>query len=167
MSTTPSAGNVSRPEKGGARIAPSGEQQDHEAEEAEEPALIEHVLQATPREPFERAHPPDDERDRLARHRGAQLALAESLRQPDLIPPRDHLEREEDRHDFEDVGDATRRNRERGREHQQGDRDCERTLVEHVVERAEGLRIVSLQPLLELVAEHRLFLHVPFVPQFG
>src|SRR5262245_7860634 len=62
-----------------------GHDGDRGTEDAEEPTLIEQPRYPPPREPLERAHAPDDERQRLAGDGRAELAVPPALRQPDLV----------------------------------------------------------------------------------
>ena len=129
------------------------ERDEHQAEDSEEPTLLEQGRPARPRESLEPADTPNDERDGLSRCERAELAPTPTFGQQDRAQSKRHLDAQHHGDQLEDVSDAARRKWQCGHEHQEQDRDREALLGEHVTECPERLGRVALEPALELGAE--------------
>src|SRR5436190_14365584 len=88
-----------------------GQGDEGQPEHGQHQALLEGARAARPREALDPLHPAQDERDRAAGHRRAQLAARQAVGEPDRAPADQKLDREDDRDGLEEVGDAARRKR--------------------------------------------------------
>jgi hypothetical protein len=154
MATTPSDGSVSRPENGGARNAQSVRPQNDHADDAHRRAVVEDPRRARVREPLDPADAPQEHAQEPLPRRAGELEALPARRQPDAPAPHDELQGDEHRHDLEDVRRAARGQRQGRKRHQQDEDHREAPRAEQRDEVAERLRVISLEPVLELVA-HR------------
>ena len=109
--------------------------------------------QAGPGEAFEPAdelHQPGEE---LLLLLAGELELPPPVRQPDLVPVCDQLQRQQHRDDLEHVRGATGRQRERGHAEEQDEQHREALLAEQFDEAPDRFLAVAGQPALEPVTD--------------
>ena len=103
-----------------------------------------------PLKPPDQIHEPGDEQLLfLAR----ELELSPALGKPDLVTIGDQLEGEQHGDDFEHMGHAASRQRQRRDSEQEHEQDGEALLAEELDQAPEGLVAAPAQPALELVAD--------------
>ena len=153
ISTTPSAGSVSRPVKGGARKAPTVPPIDEQTEDRVAEPVVEQEPKPGFRDPLEFAdqlHQPFEE---LLLAGAGELELAPAPRHPDLAPADDQLSGEQHGEDLEHVRDAPGRQRQRRHAEQQHEQDREALLFEQLDQAADRLAVLALEPAFEFVAD--------------
>ena len=159
-SSTPSDRNTTPSD--GKRVEPGErwrEERGNRPDKGQEPegdvagAMVEEEAQAGPGEAFEptdQLHQPGEELLLLV---AGELELAPPVRQPDLVPVGDQLERQQHRDDLEHVRGATGRQRERGHAEEQDEQHREALLAEQIDEAPDRFLAVAGQPALELVTD--------------
>ena len=152
ITTTPSQGRVSSPEKGGARnalkVSPNTR--------APNTLLVTRCSNSQPartREPLEPTDAPHQCGQHLLPRGCAEREPLPALGQPDASAAEDELQRHQHRHHLEDVRRTAGGERQCGQRHQQHDDERKAALSEQLDDVAEGLRLIATEPVFELVAD--------------
>ena len=149
-STTPRAGRVSRPVKGGARKAPA-----HPAITSTPKTMLlsrwsnRHRSRGREKRSSRRIRR-ISARDEALLARPGELESTPPVGQPDRLAAEDELEREHHGDDLEDVGRAAGRQRQRRHPEQHHEEHREALPLEDLDEAAQRLLAVALQPAFEL-----------------